>query len=57
MEVYYITKDDTIIFSPKFNKLLDTELISHYNKIIFSNYELNDGFIEAYKNKKFNDLK
>jgi hypothetical protein len=57
MEVDYITKDDTIIFTCKFNKLLDSELLSHYKKIIFSDYELNDslGLFEAYENKKFHN--
>ena len=29
----YITKDDTIIFSPEYDKPLNTELLSNYKKI------------------------
>ena len=32
----YITKDDTIIFSPEFNKELNSELLKNYKKIIFN---------------------
>ena len=53
----YITKNDTIIFSPEFNKPLNQEILSNYKKIIFSSYELNDGLFEAYENNNFNGLK
>ena len=36
----YITKDDTIIFSPKFNEYIDPELVLNYKKIIFSDDEI-----------------
>jgi len=42
----HITNEDTIIFSPYYNKPIDINLLSQYNKIIFSDYELN----EKYKN-------
>ncbi len=45
----YITSEDTIIFSPEYDKPLNPELISNYKKIIFSNYELNDKLFEAYE--------
>ena len=41
----YIVDDDIIIFSLDYNKNLDINLISKYNKIIFSNCGLiNDSF-------------
>jgi hypothetical protein len=46
----YMTKDNTIIFSPEFNKPLDPELLLNYKKIIFSNHKLNDILFEAYEN-------
>lgn len=51
MENNYITTDDTIIFSPKYNKPLDIELNiqPQYKKIIFSDYELNNYLFEAYE--------
>ena len=33
----YITKEDTIIFSPEWDSLLDIKLLSNYKKLIFSN--------------------
>ena len=46
----YIIKDDTIIFSPEFDKPLDSiGLIDIYKKIIFSNYELCEDLFEAYE--------
>jgi len=45
--VDYMTYDDTIIFSPEFNKLLESELLLNYKKNIFSNYELNNNLFEA----------
>jgi hypothetical protein len=51
--VDYITKEDTIIFSPYFNKELDSELLLNYKKIIFSNYELNENLFDAYENNNF----
>jgi len=56
MEVVYITKDDTIVFSPKFDKSLNCELLSNHKKIIFSDYELNNNLFDAYENNKFTDL-
>ena len=53
----YITNEDTIIFSPEFDDLLDIELISNYKKLIFSNYILNDKLFEAYESNNFNNLK
>ncbi len=46
--VDYITSDDTIIFSPKYNKPLNPELLANYKKIIFSDYELNNGLFKAH---------
>ena len=44
----YVTNEDTIIFSPHYNELIDINLLSQYNKIIFSNYELNEKLFEKY---------
>jgi len=52
----YITNEETIIFSPDFNKPLDPAFLSNYKKIIFSNYKLDDNLFEAYENNNFNDL-
>jgi hypothetical protein len=52
----YITKDNTIIFSPEFNKSLVPELLSNYKKIIFSNFTLNYSLFEAYENNNFKNL-
>ena len=52
----YITSKDTIIFEPKYNKLLDINLISQYKKIIFSNYQLSKGICKAYENNIFNNF-
>ena len=54
----YISNEDTIILSLQYNKPLDTILniqvqtqaLAQYEKIFFSNYELNDGLFEALKN-------
>jgi len=46
----YITNEDTIIFSPYYNEPIDINLLSQYNKIIFSDYELNEELFEKYKN-------
>jgi len=46
----YITNEDTIIFSPYYNKPTDFNLLSQYNKIIFSDYELNEELFEKYGN-------
>ena len=51
-----ITYEDTIIFSPDFNKELESELLSNYKKIIFSNYKLCNNLFEAYENNNFNNL-
>ena len=39
-ENYWIWKDNTLIFKPKFNKPLDNyiNIIKNYDKLIFSNY-------------------
>ena len=52
----YITKDDTIIFAPHFNSELDINLLSKFNKLIFSDYELNDKLFEVYENNNFENL-
>ena len=52
----YITKDNIIIFSPYYNKKLDNELLTKFNQIIFSDYDLNENLFEAYNNKNFNNL-
>ena len=52
----YIESTDTIIISPEFNKVLTNkhiEIISKYNQVIFSNYELDDNLFEAYEKKFF----
>ena len=46
----YITKDDTIIFSPNYNDVLDINLLSKYAKLIFSDNALSDKLFEAYEN-------
>ena len=56
----YISSTNTIIISPKFNEKLSNEyikIISKFDKVIFSNYKLNDKLFEAYKNNKFNSFK
>ena len=50
----YITKDDIIIFSFKYNEPLNLNLLSHYKKVIFSNYELAEYLFDKYE---FNDTK
>jgi hypothetical protein len=52
----YMIKDNTIIFSPEFNKPFDSELLLNYKKIIFSNFTLNYSLYEAYENKNFKNL-
>ena len=52
----YIIKEDTIIFSNKYNNALDIYLISKYKKLIFSDYELNDNLFERYEDSKLKDL-
>lgn len=47
----YIINDDTIIFSPLFNKVLDYKLLSNYKKIIFSDADLDSDFFEKLKKK------
>ena len=44
----YIIKDDTIIFSPEYNRQIDTNLLTNCKKIIFSNYELDDYIFDKY---------
>jgi hypothetical protein len=52
----YITSNNTIIFSPEFNKPLIPELLSNYKKIIFSDFELNYSLFEAYENNNLHYL-
>ena len=52
----YIINDDTIIFNIEFDEELDTELISGYKKLIFSDYVLNERIFEHYANNDFNGL-
>ncbi len=52
--VDYITNKDTIIFSLYYNGLIDIILSSKYNKIIFSDYELNEKLFEKYEKINFN---
>ena len=52
----YISNTNTIIISPEFNKVLTDEyieIISNFNKVIFSDYELNNKLFEAYENNNF----
>ncbi len=44
----YITNEDTIIFDPKYDEPLNPELLINYKKIIFSDYELNNGLFKAH---------
>ena len=53
----YITKGDTIIFAPSYNEQLDLQLLTNYQRIIFSNYKLEDNLFDAYKNNKLKKLK
>ena len=46
----YITNEDTIIFMPHYDELIDINLLSQYNKIIFSDYELSEELFEKYEN-------
>ena len=50
----YITKGDTIIFGPSFNDELDYQLLTNYQRIIFSNNELNNNLFDAYENNDIN---
>jgi hypothetical protein len=50
IKMEYITKDNTIIFSPEFDKPLVPELLLNYKKIIFSDFTLNYSLFEAYEN-------
>lgn len=53
----YIAKDNTIIFTPDYNNDLDIDLLSKFNKLIFSNYKLNNKLFEVYGNLKcFDDI-
>ena len=51
-----ITNNEIIIFSPDYNETLNTELLSNYKNIIFSNYELCWDLFDKYKNNIFNGL-
>ena len=57
MVVNYITKDSIIIFAPHYNEVLDIKLLTNYNQIIFSNFELNDNLFDAYSNNEFINFK
>jgi len=57
----YITNKDMIIFSPEWNNPLDIKLLSNYEKLIFSDYVLNNdlfdkskSWILVFKKSKFN---
>ena len=52
----WITKEKTILFSPKFNKPINKELLSNCSNIIFSNFMLNDDLFFKYKNNEFSVL-
>ena len=52
----YITKNDTIIFSPLFNKKLDHQLLKNFKKIIFSNFHLHLELFEKYENNNFDNV-
>ena len=52
----YITNEDTIIFSPHYNESIDINLLSQYNKIIFSDYKLSEELFEKYENFYLNIL-
>ena len=55
----YIQSSNTIIISHKFNKKLTDEnlkFISKFNKVIFSDYKLNNLLFKAYENYKLNNL-
>ena len=48
----YISKDDTIIIDPDFNEPLNDEhiaILSKYQKVIFSNFKLENSLFEAYR--------
>ena len=46
-----------IIFASEFKSQLDSNLLSNYKKIIFSDYKLCNNLFDAYLNNKFNNLK
>ena len=52
----WITNNKTIIFSPYYNETLNTELLSNYKNIIFSDYELTDILFDKYNNNIFDCL-
>ena len=52
----YISNIDTIIFAHYFNKKLDSDLLSIYKKIIFSNYELYDDLFDIFLNNNLSNL-
>ena len=49
----YIIKEDTLIFAPEFNGLLDIKFVLNYKNVIFSDYRLEESIFEAYENDKF----
>jgi len=53
----YITREDTVVFSPEFNEKIDIKLLSIYKKVIFSNYELTDNLFDNYFHNDFDDCK
>ena len=51
----YIQSSNTIIISPYFNEVLTNEyidIISKYNKVIFSDFKLNNKLFKEYENNK-----
>ena len=53
----YITKDKTIIFSPKFNEEIEHKLLEKYSIVIFSYYELNEDLFKCYEKNDFKNSK
>src|SRR3990167_6929762 len=47
----FIDEDDTIIFSSECDDSIDSNLISHYKKVIFNNYEFDEYSVDKNKNK------
>ena len=56
-EDYWIWNDNTLVFKPEFNKPLDDyiNIISKYNKLIFSNYNDIDICIETNNEYEFDE--
>ena len=49
----YMYDNNIIIFSYDFNKLLDSDLLSKYNEIIFSNYVLSYDLLDSLINNNY----